>query len=117
MKEYKVTTAYMDNYGIAKYENGELIGDVIVPYYKLDGYIDCLEGDGYTRMLDDDLEMNYAEFISFCKDEKIKCSDQTMGLLRVFGEEVYSEYFDLIQNQILEPEGYELLIRKKNTHG
>ncbi len=117
MKEYKVTTAYMDNYGIAKYENGEFVGDIIVPYYKLDGFIECLEAEGYIRMLDDDLTMNFTEFLGYCKDGRIKCSKQTLDLLKVFGEEVYSSHFDLIQDQILEPEGYELLIRKKNTHG
>lgn len=115
MKEYKVTTAYMDNYCIEKFQDDLKIGDTIVSYYELDGYTDCLESEGYIRMLNDDLEMNFTEFLGYCKDGRIKCSDQTMGLLNVFGEEVYCSYFDLIRDQILKPEGYELFIRKKEN--
>lgn len=115
MKEYRVELAYMDNYGIDKYENGEFVGDDIVSYYELDGYIKCLESNGYVRMLDDNTEMSFSEFIGYCNDGRIKCSEQTKGLLHVFGEEVYGNYYDLIQMQILNPEGYELIIRKKNS--
>lgn len=115
MKEYKTVLAYSDNYTVEKYEGGKLIGDDIISYYNLDGYIECLKSEGYVRMLNDDDEMNFTQFVGYCNDGRIKCSEQTKGLLHVFGEEVYGNYYDLIQMQILNPEGYELIIRKKNN--
>lgn len=115
MKKYKyeVTIAYVDNYEVSKYEDGKFIGNDIVPYYNLDSYTNRLESAGYIKMLDDDLTMNLSEFINYCKDGRIECPEQILGLLSIFGECSYIPNYNLLQNQILDAVGYELLIRKK----
>lgn len=115
MKKYKVSKAYLDNYDVHKYENDEITGHEILSYYELDGYTSCLDSEGYIRIPSDDQELNFAEFMNYCKSGAIKCDKQLLGLLDVFGEEVYENYFDLLQRQVLEPVGYELVIKKKEV--
>jgi len=66
-----------------------------------------------SQDMDIEQEMNFTKFMYYCKTHKIKCCEQTLGLLNVFGEEIYENYYDLIQCQVLEPTGYELIVRKK----
>lgn len=113
MKKYKVSVAYMDNYTVEKYDDDKPIGDEILSYYELDGYTSCLDSEGYIRIPSDDREMNFTEFMGYCKSGAIKCDKQLLGMLDVFGEEIYENYYDLLQHQILEPVGYELIIKKR----
>jgi hypothetical protein len=71
----------------------------------LDCYVkDCVEE-----------EINFTEFMNYCKSGTIKCDKQLLGLLDVFGEEVYANYYDLLLHQVLRPVGYELVIKKKEV--
>lgn len=58
---------------------------------------------------------DFAEFMMKVESGEILCDKTTIGLLHVFGIEIYQNYFDLLNNQILSHLGYELLIVKKTS--
>ena len=50
--QYTVEFAYLDNYVVTRYANGERIGSRILAYCELDGYTEYLEDQGYTKAYD-----------------------------------------------------------------
>lgn len=112
MKKYKVSPAYTDNFSVHKYEDDIMIGHEILSWHELDGYISCLDSEGFIRIPSDEQEMNFTEFVSYCKSGAIQCDKQ---IIDVFGKDVYENYYDLLQHQVLDSVGYELIIRKKEV--
>lgn len=49
MKQYVIKEAYTDNYHVLRYANGKLESSSIVSFYRLSGYIECLENEGYKE--------------------------------------------------------------------
>lgn len=115
MKKYKVQTAYTDNFSVYTYEDDNMTGHEILSWHELDGYTSRLHSDGYVRVPNDEEEMNFTDFMKYCKSGVINCDKQLLGLLDVFGDEIYKNNYDLLQHQVLEPVGYELIIRKKEV--
>lgn len=52
--QYTIEEAYTDNISVCKFKDGKMIDDDIVSWYALEGYIECLENEGYERAYDVD---------------------------------------------------------------
>lgn len=52
MKQYVTCFAYTGNTEISFYENGTKTGSVILDDYNVEGYVSCLQAQGYTEAFD-----------------------------------------------------------------
>lgn len=53
--QFTTEEAYSGNTSIKKYKNGVLIDEIIISDWALEGYINCLEDEGYKRAYDVDI--------------------------------------------------------------
>lgn len=50
--QYTIEQAYTDNVSVCKFKDGKMIDEDIISWYKLEGYVECLENEGYERVYD-----------------------------------------------------------------
>lgn len=52
--QYTIEEAYTDNVSVCKFKDGKNVDYDIVSNYALEGYLECLENEGYERAYDVD---------------------------------------------------------------
>ena len=50
--QYTIEKAYTGNVSVCKFKDGKMIDEDIISWYALEGYIQCLENEGYERAYD-----------------------------------------------------------------